>query len=146
MSFKMSLTEYIQQFFFPCQDNALKLKTKRFRKGITAFMEKLDISYILNKFYEIDKLKMLLLDQDQYHLFEYLPKPVILKNATIDLGKKDSAFISYETQKDVVEKAKKILEGFKNIKKKPEMSAMDIRLIELLDDNVKMMLEVYFFF
>ena len=37
----------------------------------------LDILNITKKLMEIDKIKMLLLDPDQLHLFEYLPKPVI---------------------------------------------------------------------
>lgn len=37
----------------------------------------LDVKRILQKLIEIDKLKMLLLDESQVKLFEYLPKPVI---------------------------------------------------------------------
>jgi len=115
----------------------IRLKAARF-----AIKEKLDISYILKKFYELDKLKMLLLNEDQYHLFEYSSKPVVLKNSKIDVGhSKNSLSISYEN--DVVGKANKMYRAYKNIKKQREVSELDKRLIELLDDNIKSVLEVY---
>lgn len=39
--------------------------------------EKLDIAYILKKLYELEKLKFILLNEDQLSLFNYLPKPII---------------------------------------------------------------------
>jgi len=39
--------------------------------------ERLDVVYIIQKLVEIDKLKMLLLNEDQLKLFEYLPKPIV---------------------------------------------------------------------
>ena len=122
-------------------------KFKQLQLGKSAISEKLDISSILKKFYEIDKLKMLLLDQDQYNLFEYLPKPVILKNHKIDLSynssdrqQKKFKFISYEH--DVIAKAKKMYSAYQNISKKNELSEMDQKLINLMDDNIKEMLKV----
>lgn len=35
---------------------------------------------MLQKFVEIEKIKLLLLDKDQYKLFEYISKPLIDKN------------------------------------------------------------------
>lgn len=35
----------------------------------------LDITYIIKKLQEIDKLKLILLSSDQIKLFDYLPKP-----------------------------------------------------------------------
>ena len=37
----------------------------------------LDITYIIKKLQEIDKLKMILLSTDQIKLFDFLPKPNI---------------------------------------------------------------------
>ena len=129
------------------------------QKGKSYISEKLEIAFILKKFYEIDKLKMLILDQNQYHLFEYLPKPVILKNKKIDLsysdrgdrsterennfddGEKMGKFISYEN--DIVRKTKKMYSAYQNIIKKTELSEMDKKLINLLDGNVKKTFTVY---
>ena len=84
---------------------------------------------------------MLLLNEDQYNLFEYSSKPVVLRNSKIDLGhSKNSNFPNYEN--DIVGKAKKMYNAYKNIKKQKEVSEMDKRLIELLDDNIKNIFEV----
>ncbi len=40
-------------------------------------IERLDIVYLIEKIVEIDKLKMLLLNDKQRQLFDYLPRPVI---------------------------------------------------------------------
>ena len=117
-------------------------KLKRLKKGKDLIKEKLNISYILQKLYEIDKFKMLLLNENQFHLFEYLPKPVILKNNQIDLGNsKHFKFISYET--DTVGKAKRMYTAYQNINNQNELSVMDKKLIDLLDDNLKQILEVF---
>ena len=78
-------------------------------------------------------------------MFEYLPKPVILKNSKIDLGAKKSSFISYETSKDVLGKIKKMYNSYNNIKKKGELTVLDQQLIDMLDDQVKEIFEVLTF-
>ena len=124
------------------KDESKVNKYKRLNTGKKSIMEKLDISYILNKFYEIDKLKMLLFNDNQYQIFDYLPKPVILKNSKIDLGgSKDSAFSSNET--DLIKKSRIMQTAYKNITCQNELSTMDKKLIDLLDDSVKEFLEVY---
>lgn len=40
-------------------------------------MNKLDVSFIITKLFEIDRLKTVLLTQDQQKLFNYLPRPAI---------------------------------------------------------------------
>ena len=79
---------------------------------------------------------MLLLNENQYRLFEYLPKPLILKNAKIDLGNsKNLTFISNET--NIVKKRKQMFSAYQNIMNQSEISTMDRKLIDLLDDNLK---------
>lgn len=117
---------------------------KRIMAGKKAVEEKLDISYLLKKFYEIDKIKMLLLNENQYHLFDYLPKPVILKTGKINIGNSNSNHSNYETN-DVIDKSKKLYTAFNNIMKQNELSSIDKKLIDLLDENVKQLIKVLFF-
>ncbi len=56
-------------------------KRKQFNFGVKNIDKKLDIIYIINKFIEIDKLKNLLLTQEQLKLFNYIPRPQIPDNA-----------------------------------------------------------------
>ena len=51
------------------------MRKKFNREGLKKIDEKLDIIYIINKLMEIDKLKLLLLNKEELHLFEFLPKP-----------------------------------------------------------------------
>ncbi|KAL4474779.1 hypothetical protein ABPG74_001475 [Tetrahymena malaccensis] len=46
-------------------------------KGINKINKSFDILYIFNKLHEIDKLKQILLNNDQLKLFDYMPKPTI---------------------------------------------------------------------
>lgn len=41
---------------------------------------KLDVAYIIKKLYEIDKLKSILMTNEQVKLFNYIPKPLIPNN------------------------------------------------------------------
>jgi hypothetical protein len=47
-------------------------------------MAKLDISYIIKKLIEIEKLKLILLTPDQVKMFDYLPKPTIPQNLKLN--------------------------------------------------------------
>jgi hypothetical protein len=45
------------------------------KKGMEILKSNLDVKTLIQKFYEIEKLKVLLLDEDQLRLFDSLPKP-----------------------------------------------------------------------
>ena len=83
-------------------------KLTRLQTATFAIKEKLDGAYILKKFYELDKLKILLLNEDQYHLFEFASKPMVLKNGNIHIGNKKKSFlVSYENDL-IMDKTKKM--------------------------------------
>ncbi len=89
--FKMKETPLnltLMQSFKSCFVSEPDFDRKKLQRktGISNIFSQLDVNYILKKFSEIDKLKMLLLNHDQYHLFEYLPKPVIMKNSKIHIN------------------------------------------------------------
>lgn len=52
------------------------IRRKAFEYSVKCVYNRMDISYILQKLNEIDKLKMVLLDKDQRHLLEYWPREV----------------------------------------------------------------------
>ena len=49
-------------------------------KGMEIIRENLNVEHIMKKFYEIEKLKVLLLDGEQLKLFDSLPKPELEVN------------------------------------------------------------------
>ena len=65
-------------FSFFKRDKTVKMK--KVNKAFDKLTAKLDIFYIINKLIELDKLKLLLLDENQLRLIDYIPRPVIKEN------------------------------------------------------------------
>ena len=152
---KFSYFEILKGFL--TKEPELEVKKTQRNVGISSILSQLDIKYILKKFAEIDQLKILVLNEDQYPLFEYLQKPIIMKNAKINLNpleeqdndkknsikdgvfRKKSQFIVH--QHDSVLKAKTVQKAFENIINKPEMNEIDRKLIQRLDMDILKILE-----
>ena len=64
---RVGLWETLKSYFCATPDITTKMQQKD--KGVTTIFSHLDINYVLKKFLEIDKLKKLLLNQDQVLLF-----------------------------------------------------------------------------
>ena len=132
-------------------ESELDIKKNQRNKGVSSIFAQLDIKYILKKFAEIDKLKLLLLNEDQHHLFEYLPKPIIMKNTKISFNyvrkSLSPAKISISRSStiaphnDLVLKAKTVQRAYENIIKKTEMTELDKKLIESLDEGILALLQ-----
>lgn len=73
---KYSFTDFFLHITLPW---GRKIREKRslVEQGVNKVIGHLDVLFILNKLLEIDKLKSVIFDEDQLHLFEYIPKPVL---------------------------------------------------------------------
>ena len=125
------------------KNDDFRIKFKQNERAIKQIKNKLSIIYILRKFVELDKLKALILDKDQMTLFDYLPKPNILRNRQIELthsGLLNSTGLkekSYFEEEDVVAKSVKLLGSFHKISTKCSLSEIDQKLIDFLDEDIK---------
>lgn len=75
--FTFSIFEYFKynvKMFFGCD---LNFKEKLFKKTEKAFNKEVDLISILKRIHEIDKMKLLVLNQRQLTLFDLLSKPMI---------------------------------------------------------------------
>jgi len=144
----LTISQILKSFFV--REPALERKKNQRKTGISNIFSQLDIKFILKKFAEIDKLKMLLLNQDQYHLFEYLPKPVIMKNSKIHMNfvktqETSASKVSSKTDiihhNDPLSKAKAVQRAYDNIVKKENMNDIDRKLIDSLDQDIIRLLE-----
>lgn len=144
---KVSWWESFKSLFYKAPEIETKVQQKN--KGVTTIFSHLDINYVLKKFLEIDKLKTLLLNKDQILLFEYLPKPIILKNLLIDL---DYKVLSHTTsdinttkklgiEEELISKIKNVQRAYTNISTKAQMTSIDLKLIDMLDENMKHILK-----
>ncbi|EAS04348.2 transmembrane protein, putative (macronuclear) [Tetrahymena thermophila SB210] len=128
-------------------------KFKRTKEQMSYSIDKLnyhlDSIYIIKKLLEIDKLKMLLLDENQIKLLEFLPKPTInLKKVvnqqesfqvssnliTEDDQKKIN--ILYQDTRNELTKATQAFQAFQSIKAKSSLTQIDRKLIDLLDPKI----------
>ncbi|KAL4484447.1 hypothetical protein ABPG74_019624 [Tetrahymena malaccensis] len=131
----LNLFEYAQSFLSCASSNLLQLKKFFILTGMEKVQNHLDIQYILQKLQEIEKLKQVILNEDQIRLFELLPRHVLHKS---DLGNQknntnqfyDKICESYD------EKIEKAHQSLINILKQRKKSQRDNQLIQLLDEQI----------
>ncbi|EAS04699.2 small GTP-binding domain protein (macronuclear) [Tetrahymena thermophila SB210] len=139
-SMKLSIWDQIKAIFFPFG------KSKKKKQIIQYSTEKLyyhlDIINILKKLIEVEKLKRLLLDQDQLRLFEYLPKPKIhfdlVAQVKKDLNDQKNQEINllYQDNRAEFQKVKDAYQAYKVILSKQNYSDVDQKIVEMLDPNL----------
>ena len=94
---------------------------------------------------ELEKLKRLLFDENQYYLFEHIPKPILSDTAILginDQNDKDSEFVNglltcnaqLWHKKTDSERVKNFKVALKNIKEKKDPNIIDQKLIQILDN------------
>ncbi|KAL4493486.1 hypothetical protein ABPG72_007494 [Tetrahymena utriculariae] len=159
---KMQFFDYFT-FYLQCFKSIYSEKKKQIKYSKDRVKERLDVVYIMQKLVEIDKLKMLVLNEDQIKLFEYLPKPIVhlnpkeippspsLKNSNKPSPNNNlhhpqnmqQAWSMLHQQKNPIEKAAEASEVYKNmIENDPELlTSIDRKLIEMMDVRVKNIFE-----
>lgn len=109
----------------------LNNKEKLFLKGEEQILKEMDLLQILKKLQDIEKLKKILLNDDQLYFFNLLSKPLI----KLQEPYKEKHRMS-DNLKNVLEK-EKLVEIYKGLKSKANLSEIDKRIIHLLDEDVK---------
>ena len=141
---KLTSWSIIKSYFM--KNEKLQCEMRQRESAMENIFEYLDISYVLKKVLEIEKLKILLLNEDQYHLFELMPKPLVRKNGTIQLNSnkiklKNSEILSpndiLANNKDHIWHAQMIRDAYDNINHKKEKNEVDERLLRLIDEDLK---------
>jgi hypothetical protein len=72
---KLSNFEYFSHYYLFCKKKTGK--ESQLQYTIQKLKYHLEVTNIIKKLIEVDKLKLLLFDKEQMELFEYLPKPTI---------------------------------------------------------------------
>lgn len=63
--------------FFKISNICRTRKQKLLQKGVDKLYTHIDILYLIQKLIEVEKLKHLLLNENQIKLFEFIPKPLL---------------------------------------------------------------------
>ncbi|KAL4510640.1 hypothetical protein ABPG72_004794 [Tetrahymena utriculariae] len=105
--------------------------------GIKEINSNLDVEYIIKKFVELDKLKRIILNDDQLALFNQIPKPQILYKVDTTEGVviEKSNFINIDDNLNDFEKFKKAKLSFQNIFEKQKKTNIDQSILNLLDEK-----------
>ena len=98
------------------------------------YKEEIDIITILFKLQEIDKLKKILLSDDQIALFNLLDKPKI---CPILKSKKEFCWNQNQYNMSKEETIAENIRIYENMNRKPEKTKVDIRLLELLEKDME---------
>jgi len=125
----------LQVGYFGCFNKNSKVEGKLFDSSLKKIHQMLDLSYVMNKMEEVDHIKMLLLDQTQKNLLEYIPKPEI----SLDIDKEKDIYSvgSFNATnkfylRSNTEKAKLAYDAFLVISKKEKKSVLDEKLLEMV--------------
>ena len=98
--YKLSLTfiGYISELLLNLFRRKKSKKQRLLEKAESVFQKEMDIVYILSKIHEIEKLKLVIFNEDQLVLFNHLPNPMIFFEKDDEkkdyLGKKNSIIMS----------------------------------------------------
>ena len=125
---KLSFWDSFKSYFI--KNGKLESEIRQQNSAVKQIFEHLDISFLLKKILEVEKLKILLLDENQYLSFELLPKPMVRKNGTIQIN---SNIIKHRTQnpsdiitnKNYIMKANMIRHAYDNIHVKENKNELD---------------------
>ena len=114
-------------------------KQQLISKAEKAFRQDLDIVSIIEKIHDIEKLKILLLNEDQLRLFNYLSKPMIAPNdmeespTTQKLSKSN---LKMAGLMNISQKTLNVEEIYKRVIHKKDEDKVNSRLIDLFDQRI----------
>ncbi len=116
-------------------------REKLFKTAEDEIADELDIIKILKKLQEIEKLKRILLNEDQLYLFNLLSKPMIIPENSLQQEKEQEKNIydqrfKFSLKENLNLEKKKLFEIYKSVKAKENDSQVDKKLIKLLDEDV----------
>ena len=118
------------EYIFSClKSKVVELKTNLIKKGLRQVDTSFDITYIMNKLVELDKMKAIIFDKNQLNLFEYIPKPVI----TLNEDKKNHRHkISRLMNSTHANKELLAVKSYKKLKEKITKNQIDEKLIQMM--------------
>ncbi|KAL4427198.1 hypothetical protein ABPG74_013402 [Tetrahymena malaccensis] len=143
--FKLSWTQCLKYYLFPWGDIQ---RVKQFVEQTTKiFYQHLDVGEIIQKQIEFEKIKQILLDNDQVKILEYLPKPTLdmsqlfsQKEINISYIQKSiihqSPLLSY--QQEEIEDKQKIQDvkvAITHVKNKQDINQIDKKLLKMIENN-----------
>ncbi|KAL4468734.1 hypothetical protein ABPG74_005237 [Tetrahymena malaccensis] len=127
--------------FFSFSKLCKKRRFELLQKGIDKLYNQIDIFYIVQKLIEVEKLKQLLLNENQIKLFEFIPKPLLAIEEKKNDNLLNKSRLTSQDKKDITHKLNEVLQAFlQTNNSNAKRSKIDIRILELLDPQFKQFL------
>ena len=132
----LTFSEYLSSFIR--KDGYAKRKVDSINFGISLINERLDVFNILKKLREVDKLKVLILEEHHRSLFNGLPKPEInLEDQNTD--SLDARMTQYQVLKgprfiERVASTREVLRSIDKIRSKTDKSQIDQKFVEIYSE------------
>lgn len=141
--FKLKLKKFLKFQLHP-QENLFYIAEKIFQR-------ELDVINILKRLQDVEKLKMILLNENQLSLFELLAKPMIYLEghekkkefeekkmlSRLDSTIVDNKLMARKKEEEKIKNIKKILYSYKKTIRSENLTEIDQRLLKLVDKNLK---------
>ncbi|EWS72479.1 transmembrane protein, putative (macronuclear) [Tetrahymena thermophila SB210] len=155
---KYNFYDYFKQLFAKSLQNNDN-RAKLVQKGMQMIEQQLDITYIINKLNEIDKLKAVIFNKDQLKIFDCIPKPIVSDEQLFNKQQKGNIyldknrireqitdiqmqspkqFVYYDihTQRSEQSKVDDAIQGLQNIINNKYLTKIDKNLIQIIDPNI----------
>ncbi|KAL4463238.1 hypothetical protein ABPG74_007239 [Tetrahymena malaccensis] len=132
---RFNLTDYIK--YYCC---CFSKRKSLINEGMKKLETRLDIQNIFHQLQEIEKLKRIILDEDQIKLFEVLPRPVLRKSQSEAQKHYGNSYFDLKAKPDE-EKVDEAYNSLMKIVKRQKKSQRDLQLIQLLDENIYLNLQ-----
>lgn len=123
-----------------CLNKKLHKKYKLFKLGNEILNDYLDISYISHKLEEFEKIKFILFNEDQLALFHFISNTVLSLNNMTDFSSKMNKYKALIKNKETL--VKLVSEYKEKLKSNMLISEVDGKLVELLDKEVKKIIDL----
>lgn len=122
---------------------SLSSKEKLIDKACNIFAEELDLVSILKRLQEMEKLKIILLNEKQLCLFNLLAKPMIYLESETDTKNNNSGLRLFnllklkDNKRENSENHKKTLQIYEEMINSDKLSEIDQRILDLIDKNLE---------
>lgn len=135
----MGFFDYIKFKLKP--KNKLNEKEKLYKKGENNMKKDMNIVEIIRKLHDIDKIKAIIFDESQLHLFELVSKPMILQDSNTLKKRKTRNFFDVINRNQIIN-SENLINHFKKVSEKAEKTEIDERLLGMLDRGIEKFIKI----
>ncbi|KAL4427196.1 hypothetical protein ABPG74_013400 [Tetrahymena malaccensis] len=143
--------DYVRYYLWPF--GSFAKKKKQIDYSVEKIYQHLDIIYIVKKLLEFEKVKQVLLNEDQRKLIQFFPKPLIdveeiesekiqekkIRQSQKQMQKvkqKKKINLLHDLQIDENQRAQEAFQSLQNIIRQQNLTEVDKKIIEMLDDSI----------